>query len=175
MKILKILHSVWFVLEPIDFFKTPTCEGGFLCYNTGMKPVIKYQGGKSKELSRIKEIAPKTILGGEPFCGGSAVSLHYGDTCVLNDINKAVINLYREAGGDNYSTIQRRIDEIKTYGHDELSEVYYSSRDIINDPDSHSNVDRAIAYIVMRQLCFQAWKDITQRVNSMYLLDTIRR
>jgi len=22
-------YSVWFVLEPIDFFKTPTCEGGF--------------------------------------------------------------------------------------------------------------------------------------------------
>ena len=76
----------------------------------------------------------------EPFCGGSAVSLHYGDTCVLNDINKAVINLYQEVGGDNYPTIQRRIDEIKTYGHDELSEVYYSSRDIINDPDSHSDV-----------------------------------
>ena len=68
-----------------------------------MKPVIKYQGGKSKELSRIKEIAPKTIHRVvEPFCGGSAVSLHYGDTCVLNDINKAVINLYREVGGDNY-------------------------------------------------------------------------
>ena len=73
-----------------------------------MKPVIKYQGGKSKELSRIKEIAPKTIHRVvEPFCGGSAVSLHYGDTCVLNDINKAVINLYREVGGDNYLTIQR--------------------------------------------------------------------
>ena len=128
-----------------------------------MKPVIKYQGGKSKELSRIKEIAPKTIHRVvEPFCGGSAVSLHYGDTCVLNDINKAVINLYREVGGDNYPTIQRRIDEIKTYGHDELSEVYYSSRDIINDPDSHSNVDRAIAYIVMRQLCFSGM----ERYNS---------
>ena len=42
-----------------------------------MKPVIKYQGGKTKELSRIKEFAPKEfkrII--EPFCGGSAVALH---------------------------------------------------------------------------------------------------
>ena len=120
-----------------------------------MKPVIKYQGGKTKELSRIKDFAPKEFKRiVEPFCGGSAVALHYGDTCILNDINKAVINLYREIGSDNYPTIQRRIDEIKTYGHDELSEVYYSSRDIINDPDSHSNVDRAIAYIVMSCLLY---------------------
>ena len=151
------------VRDILDIFKTRLARGGFFCYNTGMKPVIKYQGGKTKELSRIKEIAPKIIRRVvEPFCGGSAVSLHYGDTCVLNDINKAVINLYREIGGDNYPTIQRRIDEIKTYGHDELSEVYYSSRDIINDPDRHSNVDRAIAYIVMRQLCFSGM----ERYNS---------
>ena len=53
-----------------------------------MKPVIKYQGGKTKELPLIKQLAPKTfdrIV--EPFCGGSAVALHYGDNCVLNDIN----------------------------------------------------------------------------------------
>ena len=57
-----------------------------------MKPVIKYQGGKTKELSRIKEFAPKEFKRiVEPFCGGSAVALHYGDTCILNDINKACL------------------------------------------------------------------------------------
>ena len=92
-----------------------------------MKPVIKYHGGKTKELSRIKDFAPKEFKRiVEPFCGGSAVALHYGDTCVLNDINKAVINLYRQIGSDNYPTIQRRIDEIKTYDHDELEKVFYS-------------------------------------------------
>ena len=133
------------------------------CYNTGMKPVIKYQGGKTKELSRIKEFAPKEFKRiVEPFCGGSAVALHYGDTCVLNDINKAVINLYRQIGSDNYPTIQRRIDEIKTYDHDELEKVFYSSRDIINDPDDYSDLEYAIAYIVVRQLCFSGM----ERYNS---------
>ena len=59
---------------------------------------------------------------------------------MLNDINKAVINLYRQIGSDNYPTIQRRIDEIKTYNHDELEKVFYSSRDIINDPDDYSDL-----------------------------------
>ena len=128
-----------------------------------MKPVIKYQGGKTKELSRIKEFAPtdfKRIV--EPFCGGSAVSLHYGDTCILNDVNKAVINLYREIGSDNYPTIQKTIDEIKTYDHDKLEEIFYSSRDIINDPNEYSDLEYAIAYIVVRQLCFSGM----ERYNS---------
>ena len=50
-----------------------------------MKPVVKYQGGKTKELKRIKELAPPTfdrIV--EPFCGGASVSLSYGGDCVLN-------------------------------------------------------------------------------------------
>ena len=48
-----------------------------------MKPVVKYQGGKTKELSLIKQLAPpyKRII--EPFCGGAAVSLNYGDVCVV--------------------------------------------------------------------------------------------
>ena len=57
-----------------------------------MKPVIKYQGGKSKELPIIKQLAPSTykrIV--EPFCGGAAVSLYYRDACILNDINTADI------------------------------------------------------------------------------------
>ena len=128
-----------------------------------MKPVIKYQGGKTKELPLIKQLVPKSfdrIV--EPFCGGSAVSLHYGDNCVLNDINEAVINLYREIGSDNYPIIQKRIDEIKTYQHDDLQGVYYKSRDIINNPDSSSSVEYAIAYICVRQLCFSGM----ERYNS---------
>ena len=118
---------------------------------------------RRKNFLGSKEFAPKEFKRiVEPFCGGSAVALHYGDICVLNDINKAVINLYRQIGSDNYPTIQRRIDEIKTYDHDELEKVFYSSRDIINDPDDYSDLEYAIAYIVVRQLCFSGM----ERYNS---------
>ena len=119
-----------------------------------MKPVVKYQGGKTKELPLIKQLAPSYKRIVEPFCGGAAVSLNYGDICVLNDINKLVINLYRVIGSEEYTSLQNRINEIKCYEHDELSKVYYSSRDIINSLEKHTNIEQAIAYIVVRQLCF---------------------
>lgn len=120
-----------------------------------LKPVVKYQGGKTKELPLIKNLAPsqfERVL--EPFCGGAAVSLYYDKPCVLNDINELVINLYSVISGENYPEFQRRVNEIKCYKHDQLSEIYYSSRNIINDPDSHSDYDRALAYLIVRQLCF---------------------
>ena len=43
-----------------------------------MKPIIKYQGGKTRELPIIKKLAPtefNRII--EPFAGGAAVSFAY--------------------------------------------------------------------------------------------------
>ncbi len=119
-----------------------------------MKPVIKYQGGKTKELPLIKELAPQYKRIVEPFCGGAAVSLYYRDYCLLNDLNDAVINLYKVIGSEDYYLLQNRINEIKCYEHDELSSLYYSSRDIINSPYDYTPLEWAIAYIVVRQLCF---------------------
>jgi len=127
-----------------------------------MKPVVKYQGGKTKELPIIKQLTPpyKRIV--EPFCGGAAVSLNYGDICVLNDINDAAINLYKVIGSEDYYILQNRINEIKCYDHDELSKIYYSSRDVINLPYNHTQLEWAIAYVVVRQLCFSGM----ERYNS---------
>ena len=61
-----------------------------------MKPVIKYQGGKSKELPLIKQMLPRDynrVV--EPFCGGAAVSFGLKTPAILNDINPMVINLYK--------------------------------------------------------------------------------
>ena len=127
-----------------------------------MRPVVKYQGGKTKELPIIKQLAPhfKRIV--EPFCGGAAVSLSYKDYCLLNDLNGAVINLYGVIGSDEFKELYQRINEIKCYEHDELSALYYSSRDIINSSDKGTPLEWAIAYIVVRQLCFSGM----ERYNS---------
>lgn len=120
-----------------------------------MKPVIKYQGGKTKELPLIKELAPaqfSRIV--EPFCGGAAVSLNYEQSCVLNDVNPAVINLYKVIASSDYSLLQNRIDTIKSYDHDELEKQYYAARHVINNLNDYSRLVYAISYIVVRQLCF---------------------
>lgn len=128
-----------------------------------MKPVIKYQGGKSKELPLIKEMLPQNFSRVvEPFCGGAAVSfgLHY--PALLSDINPMVINLYKVLQSDDYVGVLNRINVMKTYEHDALQEAYYAARDVINKPDNHTEIIQAISYIIVRQLCFSGM----ERYNS---------
>ena len=128
-----------------------------------MKPVIKYQGGKSKELPLIKEMLPKgfnRVV--EPFCGGAAVAFGLQIPALLSDINPMVINLYKVLQSADFVDVFNRINEIKTFKHDDLQKEYYSARDVINDPDGHTSVVQAISYIVVRQLCFSGM----ERYNS---------
>lgn len=120
-----------------------------------MKPIIKYQGGKSREIKFIREIMPSSynrII--EPFCGGAAVSFHFGMSAVLADINWQVINLYKLVASSLYPDLQKFVDQVKTFDHDQLEKLYYRSRDIINNSNSFNQFENASAYIVVRQLCF---------------------
>ena len=120
-----------------------------------IKPIVKYQGGKTRELPLIDKIKPAAFSRiVEPFCGGAAVSFYYGIDCLLNDINPMLINLYKVIQSENYSHVQNRINELKTFDHDALEPVYYAARDTINNPINHSDIIQAIDYIVVRQLCF---------------------
>lgn len=121
-----------------------------------MKPIVKYQGGKTRELSLIKEMLPQGFTRVvEPFCGGSAVAFGLGYPALLTDINKNIINLYDVVSAGEYQKLQNAVDHLKTLDHNALEPIYYTSRDIINsDTSVHSKYERARAYIVVRQLCF---------------------
>ena len=120
-----------------------------------MKPVIKYQGGKSKELPLIKDMLPSNFSRiVEPFCGGAAVSFGLETPAILNDINPMVINLYQVLQSDDYMDVIDHINTIKTYEHDALEEAFYLARDVINNPENFSSRIQAISYIIVRQLCF---------------------
>ena len=120
-----------------------------------MKPIVKYQGGKTRELPLIKSLLPKTydtVL--EPFAGGAAVSFALADRCILNDMNDALINMYRQVSHPNtFHEVFSHVNWLKTLEHDDLSVEYYKARDYINggyvDPYKW-----AISYITVRQLCF---------------------
>lgn len=120
-----------------------------------MKPVIKYQGGKSKELPLIKEMLPQKFNRVvEPFCGGAAVSFGLQTPAILNDINQMVINLYKVLRSDDYMDVIDHINTIKTYEHDALQEAFYAARDVINNPEKFTPRTQAVSYIIVRQLCF---------------------
>ena len=62
-----------------------------------MKPIIKYRGGKSKEIPQLIQHIPQ--FDGryiEPFLGGGAMFFHLEpNNAIINDINARLINFYR--------------------------------------------------------------------------------
>lgn len=130
-----------------------------------VKPLIKYQGGKTKELPIIKPYIPSTtkrIV--EPFCGGAAVAFHYELPAILNDVNRDVINLYSVVADDDlYPELQKKINFIKTLEHDDLQKEYYVARNVINQSwENVNHFERALSFVIVRQLCFSGM----ERYNS---------
>lgn len=120
-----------------------------------MKPIIKYQGGKTKELPIIRNYNLKKFdRVVEPFCGGAAVAFDAEVPALLNDTNKLVINLYKTvAYYDHYCELQSIVDWLKHQDHDTLEEQYYAAREVINS-DETNEFKLAISYLIVRQLCF---------------------
>ena len=122
-----------------------------------LRPIVKYMGGKSRELPLIKQLAPPQFSRVvEPFCGGAAVSFGLGYPALMSDINRDVINLYSVvANKELYPLLQLKVEYIKTLDHDDLEQEFYSAREAINQPwDCVDPLQRALSYIVVRQLCF---------------------
>ena len=101
-----------------------------------MKPLVKYQGGKSRELKTITKMMPKEFNRVvEPFCGGAAVAFSVGKPAVLCDTNFDIINVYKCMGEQQgLRRICNHVRDMKLKGHDELEEMYYDARYIINQP-----------------------------------------
>jgi DNA adenine methylase len=130
-----------------------------------LRPIVKYQGGKSKELPLIKQLLPSQFTRVvEPFCGGAAVSFGLGYPALMSDINRDVINLYSVvANEDLYPQLQLRVEYIKGLEHDDLEQEFYAAREVINQSwDCVDQLERALAYIIVRQLCFSGM----ERYNS---------
>ena len=66
--------------------------------NSNIAPFIKWAGGKRQLLAQIRERMPESFNNYyEPFVGGGAVIFDLLPTsAVINDINKALVNAYRQ-------------------------------------------------------------------------------
>lgn len=80
-----------------------------------MKPMIKYRGGKSKEIPHIMQHVP--MYNGryiEPFFGGGAVFFHLEpQRAIVNDINAPLMSFYLGVRND-YQNLRRELNEIET-------------------------------------------------------------
>lgn len=86
----------------------------YLCLN--MKPLVKYRGGKSKEICHlIKHIPQFSGRYIEPFFGGGALYFYLEPKrAIINDINSKLMAFYLGVR-DNFETLKDELSEIERY------------------------------------------------------------
>lgn len=79
-----------------------------------MNPMLKYRGGKSREIPLFQKYIPSaysTYI--EPFLGGGAVFFHLEPThAIINDVNSRLMGFY-ECVRNNYSEMRLELDKIQ--------------------------------------------------------------
>lgn len=117
-----------------------------------MKPIIKYRGGKTKEIALFEQYLPHSYDHYiEPFFGGGALYFHLEPKkAIINDINSRLMNFYSEIQG-NFNEVSKQLTELHArYEHNqalyeelkkstpdqrvvnENEALYYSIRDMFN-------------------------------------------
>ncbi len=133
-----------------------------------MKPLVKYRGGKSKEIPHlIKHIPQYTGRYIEPFFGGGALYFHLEPKkAIINDINSKLISFYLGIRDDFESlktelteiekiyTINRdRFEQLKSKTPDKRVEdenefLYYQMRDMFNDINEKRYSDALLYFFI---------------------------
>lgn len=132
-----------------------------------MNPVLKYRGGKSREIPRFLQYIPDDFDRYiEPFFGGGAVYFYLEpENAILNDINERLMRFYRQLR-DDYSEMRVQLDEIqRVYETNQAAykkakaenpdkrvpndneELYYKMRELFNHPDD-SWLDGVIYFFI---------------------------
>jgi DNA adenine methylase len=120
-----------------------------------MNPVLKYRGGKSREIPRFLQYIPDDFNRYiEPFLGGGAVYFHIEpENAILNDVNDRLMTFYQQLRNE-YPQLRQQLAELqKQYEANQLvykrkkaktpdervpnanEDLYYRIRDLFNHPD----------------------------------------
>ena len=133
-----------------------------------MKPIIKYRGGKSKEIPHIIWHIPR--FSGryvEPFFGGGALFFYLEPRkAIINDINSKLMDFYRGVR-DDYPRLRKELDEIEDiymryrqdFEHkkklnpnerveDKNEALYYELRDMFNNLIPQKYSDALLYYYI---------------------------
>jgi DNA adenine methylase len=133
-----------------------------------MKPLVKYRGGKSKEIPHlIRHIPQYSGRYIEPFFGGGALFFHLEPKrAIINDINSKLVAFYLGVK-DNFETLKteltkieklyvvnrRKFEELKSKTPDERVEdenepIYYKIRDMFNDLTEKKYSDALLYFFI---------------------------
>lgn len=134
-----------------------------------MKPIIKYRGGKSKELNNFLQYVPNDFERYvEPFAGGAALYFHLEPSrALINDINTRLIDFYISVR-DNYDVLKKELTSLeKVYSanqheytllkneastnsfiENKNEDLYYSLRDMYNGKVEKEYIDATLYYFI---------------------------
>ena len=114
--------------------------------NTSIVPFVKWAGGKRQLLTQIKERMPEKYNNYfEPFVGGGAVAFALlPENALINDINKALINAYRQIC-DVPEVFLKAIKKLDNEMWEDGKEYYYFLREHYNDKLMKTEFDVELA------------------------------
>lgn len=138
--------------------------------NSNITPFIKWAGGKRQLLTQIRERMPESFNNYyEPFVGGGAVIFDLLPTsAVINDINKALVNSYKQIcnAPDDFLKTLKKLDEAMW---EDGKEYYYALREHYNDKlmREEFDVELAALFVFINKHCFNG----LYRVNGKGLFN----
>ena len=133
-----------------------------------MKPLVKYRGGKSKEIPHlIKHIPQFTGRYIEPFFGGGALYFYLEPKkAIINDINSKLMAFYKGVKSDfellskelqeierTYIINRKKFEELKAKTpqlrvDDENEALYYQIRNMFNDLTEKKYSDALLYFFI---------------------------
>lgn len=133
-----------------------------------MKPIIKYRGGKSKEIANFIQFVPNDYVRYvEPFAGGAALYFYLEPRiAILNDINSKLVDFYL-AVQNNYEQLKKELTSLELeyrlnqadyeilkansssgYIENKNETLYYLLRDMYNGKIKKKYMDATLYYFI---------------------------
>ncbi len=133
-----------------------------------MKPMLKYRGGKSREIKFFEDYIPSNYSRYvEPFVGGGSVYFYLEPyEAIINDLNDRLIQFYNGIK-NNYSSFRNEIDELAqiykrnqsdyealkqnkndTYVENKNEELYYKLRDMYNNRSEKKYLEETLYFFI---------------------------
>ena len=138
--------------------------------NSNITPFVKWAGGKRQLLSQIKERMPEKYNDYyEPFVGGGAVTFELlPANALINDINKALINAYKQICNAPEAFL-KAVNKLDEEMWEDGKEYYYSLREHYNDKlmKAEYDVELAALFVFINKHCFNG----LYRVNGKGLFN----
>ena len=138
--------------------------------NSNIVPFVKWAGGKRQLLSQIKERMPEKYNNYfEPFVGGGAVAFELlPERALINDINKALINAYKQIC-DAPDAFLKTVNNLDAEMWEDGKKYYYSLREHYNDKlmKAEYDVELAALFVFINKHCFNG----LYRVNGKGLFN----